>query len=77
LFVMGSNPVVSNPNIPLVRAALEKLHMLIVADLFLSETAQLADVVLPVTAYLENTGTLTNLEGRVLLREAARPIPYE
>lgn len=77
LFVMGSNPVVSNPNIPLVRAGLEKLDMLIVADLFLSETAQLADVVLPVTAYLENTGTLTNLEGRVLLREAARPIPYE
>ncbi|WP_046213164.1 molybdopterin oxidoreductase family protein [Paenibacillus wulumuqiensis] len=77
LFVMGSNPVVSNPNIPLVRSALEGLNMLIVADMFLSETARMADVVLPVTSYLENTGTLTNLEGRVLLREAALPAPGE
>ncbi|WP_017812765.1 molybdopterin oxidoreductase family protein [Paenibacillus shenyangensis] len=77
LFVMGSNPVVSNPNIPLVRSALENLDMLVVADMFLSETARMADVVLPVTSYLENTGTLTNLEGRVLLREAASPAPGE
>lgn len=77
LLVMGSNPVVSNPNVPLVREALNGLDMLIVADMFLSETAQMADIVLPVTSYLENTGTLTNLEGRVLLREAVFPAPAE
>ncbi len=77
LFVMGSNPIVSNPNVSLVEEALEKLNGLIVADMFLSETAMLADVVLPVTSYMENEGTLTNLEGRVLLREAARPAPGE
>ncbi|QDH22771.1 molybdopterin oxidoreductase family protein [Saccharibacillus brassicae] len=73
LFVMGSNPVMSNPNVALVEEGLAKLDGLIVADLFLSETALLADIVLPVTSYLENAGTLTNLEGRVLLREAVRP----
>ncbi|MFC5470264.1 molybdopterin oxidoreductase family protein [Cohnella suwonensis] len=77
LFVMGSNPIVSNPNALLVERALGKLDFLVVADMFLSETAQLADVVLPVTSYLENEGTLTNLEGRVLLREAGRPAPGE
>ncbi len=77
LFVMGSNPVVSNPNARLVEDALEKLDLLIVADMFLTETARMADVVLPVTSYLENTGTMTNLEGRVLLREAVRHAPGE
>ncbi|MFD1885831.1 molybdopterin oxidoreductase family protein [Paenibacillus wenxiniae] len=77
LFVMGSNPVVSNPNIPLVRRALEGLDLLVVADLFLSETARMADIVLPVASFLENTGTLTNLEGRVLLREAVMKSPGE
>ncbi|MBE0341546.1 nitrite reductase, partial [Paenibacillus sp. 28ISP30-2] len=77
LFVMGSNPVVSNPNVRLVEEGLKKLNLLVVADMFLTETAQMADIVLPVTSYLENTGTMTNLEGRVLLREAARPAPGE
>ncbi|XID96276.1 molybdopterin oxidoreductase family protein [Paenibacillaceae bacterium WGS1546] len=77
LFVMGSNPIVSNPNAGLVEEALVGLDFLVVADMFLSETAQLADIVLPVTSYLENTGTLTNLEGRVLLREAVRAAPGE
>jgi assimilatory nitrate reductase catalytic subunit len=45
--------------------------------MFLSETAQLADLILPVSAYIENEGTLTNMEGRVLLREANRPVPGE
>ncbi|MFD2505724.1 molybdopterin oxidoreductase family protein [Paenibacillus septentrionalis] len=53
------------------------MDFLVVADMFLSETAKLADVVLPVTSYLENEGTLTNLEGRVLLREKALPAPGE
>jgi assimilatory nitrate reductase catalytic subunit len=77
LLVMGSNPVVSNPNVRLVEEAFRKLDFLVVADMFLSETARLADLVLPVTAYLENEGTLTNLEGRVLLREQGRPAPGE
>lgn len=77
LFLMSSNPVVSNPNAGLVERGLAGLDLLVAADLFLSETAKMADLVLPVTSYLENAGTLTNLEGRVLLREAARPAPGE
>lgn len=77
LFVMGSNPVASNPHASLVEEGIRKLDFLVVADMFLSETARYADVVLPVTSYMENEGTLTNLEGRVLLREAARPAPGE
>lgn len=77
LLVMGSNPVVSNPNATLVQAAMERLDLLVVADMFMSETARSADLILPVTAYLENEGTLTNLEGRVLLRESHRPAPGE
>lgn len=73
LFVMGSNPIISNPNANVVEEGLKKLDFLVVADMFMSETARLADLVLPVTSYMENEGTLTNLEGRVLLREAGRP----
>lgn len=74
LFLMGSNPIVSNPNADFVEEGIRKLDFLVVADMFMSETALLADVVLPTAAYLENEGTFTNLEGRVLLREAARPV---
>lgn len=75
LFLMGSNPIVSNPNADFVEEGIRGLDFLVVADMFLSETALLADVVLPTAAYLENEGTFTNLEGRVLLREAARAVP--
>lgn len=77
LFVMGSNPVVSNPNAGLVEEGLNHLDFLVVADMFMSETARFADLVLPVTSYMENEGTLTNLEGRVLLRKAGRQAPGE
>lgn len=77
LFVMGSNPIVSNPNALLVEEGLKKLDFLVVADIFMSETARIADLVLPVTSYMENAGTLTNLEGRVLLRESSQPPPGE
>lgn len=77
LLVMGSNPIVSNPNANFVEEGLKKLDYLVVADMFMSETALMADLVLPVTAYIENEGTLTNLEGRVLLRESSRPAPGE
>ena len=71
LLVFGSNIVVSAPNATHVRERLESLDLLVVADLVMSETAALADVVLPVTQWAEETGTLTNLEGRVVLREQA------
>lgn len=77
LLIMGSNPVVSNPNALFVEKALKQLDFLVVADLFLSETARMADVILPATSYLEDTGTLTNLEGRVVLREGNRRNPGE
>ena len=71
LLVFGSNIVVSAPNATHVTRRLEALDLLVVADIVLSETAALADVVLPVTQWAEETGTMTNLEGRVLLRQRA------
>ncbi|WP_338451116.1 nitrate reductase [Niallia oryzisoli] len=73
LFLMCSNPIVSNPNADFVKGALKKLKFLVAVDLFVSETARLADLILPATSYLEDEGTTTNLEGRVLLREAGFP----
>jgi assimilatory nitrate reductase catalytic subunit len=75
LLVMGSNIVVSSPNANNVRAKLEALDLLVVSDIFLSETAAMADVVLPTTQWAEETGTMTNLEGRVILRNAAQEPP--
>lgn len=71
LLVMGSNIVVSAPNATHIKARVRKLDFLAVADFFLSETAQLADVVLPAAQWAEEEGTMTNLEGRVLLRQRA------
>ncbi|HVR19341.1 MAG TPA: molybdopterin dinucleotide binding domain-containing protein, partial [Polyangiaceae bacterium] len=70
LWVMGANPVVSAPKAAELERRLEKLDLLVVSDAFLSETASMADVVLPVTQWAEEEGTLTNLEGRVLYRRA-------
>ncbi|KJK46402.1 nitrite reductase [Lentzea aerocolonigenes] len=75
LLVFGSNPVVSAPRAARVTDRLASLDLLVVADFVLSETALLADVVLPVTQWAEEDGTLTNLEGRVLLRQRAVPPP--
>ncbi|MEV5276491.1 molybdopterin-dependent oxidoreductase [Streptomyces sp. NPDC051994] len=75
LLVMGSNPVVSAPRASHVEGRIRALDFLAVADVVLSETAELADVVLPVTQWAEETGTTTNLEGRVLLRRAALTPP--
>ena len=68
---MGSNIVVSAPNAVHVQERLKSLETLVVADFFLSETAQFADVVLPATQWAEEEGTMTNLEGRVILRKRA------
>ncbi|MBV5124189.1 nitrate reductase [Bacillus halotolerans] len=77
LFLMCSNPAVSSPNANLVKQALSKLTFFVAIDLFLSETAKFADIILPASSYLEDEGTMTNVEGRVTLREASRPCPGE
>ena len=71
LLVIGSNIVVSAPHALHMCERLKALEMLIVADFFLSETAQLADIVLPTTQWAEEEGTMTNLEGRVIARRQA------
>jgi assimilatory nitrate reductase catalytic subunit len=71
LLVHGSNIVVSAPNAHHVSRRLDALDLLVVADVVMSETAARADVVLPVTQWAEETGTMTNLEGRVVLRRQA------
>ncbi|MGO2112889.1 MAG: molybdopterin oxidoreductase family protein [Pseudoclavibacter sp.] len=75
LLVHGSNVVVSSPNVQTVRDALARLDLLVVSDFFLSETAALADVVLPVLQWAEEEGTMTNLEGRILRRRRALDAP--
>jgi assimilatory nitrate reductase catalytic subunit len=75
LLLMGSNPVVSAPRAAHIEDRLRSLDFLAVCDVVLSETAELADVVLPVTQWAEETGTTTNLEGRVLLRRRALTPP--
>ncbi|WP_274558190.1 molybdopterin oxidoreductase family protein [Streptomyces spiramyceticus] len=75
LLLMGSNPVVSAPRAAHIEERLRSLDFLAVADVVLSETAAIADVVLPVTQWAEETGTTTNLEGRVLLRRKALDPP--
>jgi predicted molibdopterin-dependent oxidoreductase YjgC len=65
LLVMGNNLVVRYPNAAKTRQALQALDLLVVQDLFLTETAQLADVVLPAVSAFEKNGTFTNVEGRV------------
>ncbi|MEW2631566.1 molybdopterin oxidoreductase family protein [Streptomyces sp. NPDC048389] len=75
LLLMGSNPVVSAPRAAHVEDRIRSLEFLAVADVVLSETAALADVVLPVTQWAEESGTTTNLEGRVLLRRKALDAP--
>jgi assimilatory nitrate reductase catalytic subunit len=77
LLVMGANVSVSAPNAGHVEQRLAALDFLVVADFFLSETARMADVVLPTTQWAEEEGTMTNLEGRVLLRRRAVKPPPE
>ena len=71
LLVHGSNVVVSSPDVQSIRDALSRLDFLVVSDFLLSETAALADVVLPVLQWAEEEGTMTNLEGRVIRRRRA------
>jgi anaerobic selenocysteine-containing dehydrogenase len=75
LWVMASNVVVSAPRSAHVAERVRALDFLVVSDFFLSETAAMADVVLPTAQWAEEDGTMTNLEGRVILREAALTPP--
>ncbi|GAB3689720.1 molybdopterin oxidoreductase family protein [Saccharopolyspora tripterygii] len=75
LLVFGSNPVVSAPRAAHVADRLRSLDLLVVADFVPSETTELADVVLPVTQWAEEEGTMTNLEGRLLRRRPLRQAP--
>ncbi len=65
MYIMGENPVVSDPNSKQVEAALKKLDFLVVQDIFMTETAKLANVVLPAASFAEKDGTFTNTERRV------------
>ncbi len=74
LYVMGENPMLSDPDANHVEHALRKLDLLVVQDIFLTETAGLADVVLPAAAFAEKDGTFTNTERRVQrVRKAIDP----
>jgi assimilatory nitrate reductase catalytic subunit len=77
LLVFGTNPVVSAPAAARVEERMAALDLLVVADLVLSETADLADVVLPSAQWAEEDGTMTNLEGRVIRRRRLRPPPAD
>lgn len=75
LFIMAENPMLSDPNLKHVQESLESLELLIVQDIFLSETAKLAHVVLPGASFIEKDGTFTNTERRVQrVRKAIEPV---
>lgn len=74
IYIMGENPMLSDPDINHVKKALENLEFLVVQDIFLTETAQLADMVLPGTSYAERDGTVTATDRRVQrIRKAIEP----
>jgi formate dehydrogenase major subunit len=75
MYVMGENPAMSDPDVQHAREAMAALDHLVVQDLFLTETASLADVVLPASAFPEKTGTFTNTDRRVQLGRAALDLP--
>jgi formate dehydrogenase major subunit len=74
MYIMGENPAMSDPDVHHARQALAELEMLVVQDIFLTETAYLADVILPASAFPEKTGTFTNTDRTVQIgREALTP----
>ncbi|WP_456483567.1 molybdopterin oxidoreductase family protein [Methanopyrus kandleri] len=77
MYVVGENPAVSEPNTRHAVEKLESLEFLVVQDLFLTETGELADIVLPVTGWAERTGTFTATDRRVQLAEKAVEPPGE
>jgi len=75
MYIMGENPAMSDPDVEHVREALAKLEHLVVQDIFLTETAKYADVVLPASAWPEKDGTVTNTNRQVQRGRAALPLP--
>ncbi len=74
MYMMGENPFLSDPNVNKVRKALTNLEFLVVQDIFLTETAEFADVILPATTFFEKSGTYTNTDRRVQVgRKALQP----
>jgi formate dehydrogenase major subunit len=77
MYIMGENPAMSDPDVEHARQALAELEMLVVQDLFLTETCYHADVILPASAFPEKTGTFTNTDRCVQLGREALPLPGE
>jgi len=77
MYIMGENPAMSDPDVEHARAALAKLEHLVVQDIFLTETGNYADVILPATAWAEKAGTVTNTNRQVQLGRPAVAAPGE
>ncbi len=77
MYIMGENPAMSDPDVAHARAALAKLDHLVVQDIFLTETAMFADVVLPASAWPEKTGTVTNSNRQVQMGRKVLSMPGE
>ena len=77
LIIMGENPMVSDPNLNHAERALDSAEFLVVSDIFLTETAEKADVVLPAASFAEKNGSFTNTERRVILVRKALDAPGE
>ena len=75
MYMLGENPFLSDPDINKVRKALAALEFLVVQDIFLTETAEFADVILPASSFMEKTGTYTNTDRRVQIGRPALKMP--
>ena len=75
MYIMGENPAMSDPDVTHAREALAHLEHLVVQDIFLTETAKYADVVLPASAWPEKDGTVTNTNRQVQIGRTALPLP--
>ena len=77
MYILGENPAMSDPDVIHARHALERLEHLVVQDIFLTETANYADVILPASAFSEKTGTVTNTNRQVQMGRPAGPPPFD
>ncbi|MBY5933154.1 formate dehydrogenase subunit alpha [Tateyamaria omphalii] len=77
MYILGENPAMSDPDVEHARDALAKLDHLVVQDIFITETANYADVILPASAFAEKTGTVTNTNRQVQMGRPAVPPPGE
>ncbi|MFT6073981.1 MAG: formate dehydrogenase major subunit [Yoonia sp.] len=75
MYILGENPAMSDPDVEHARDALAKLKHLVVQDIFITETANYADVILPASAFAEKTGTVTNTNRQVQMGRPALPPP--